>query len=138
MMRAANDNPKISYETESQENHPDRLGERVFTLYFCLSDPGARNGRDCPSPYHCALSVSITCFSTTPVRARRKSNYMKRYIITAIVAALSFSVVFVVLDAIFRGLRPFLFYLSGAIVFGLFSGIVEYLKENKKKPKNKE
>ena len=61
---------------------------------------------------------------------------MKRYIITAIVAALSFSVVFVVLDAIFRGLRPFLFYLSGAIVFGLFSGIVEY--ENKKKPKNKE
>ena len=51
---------------------------------------------------------------------------MKRYIITAIVAALSFSVVFVVLDAIFRGLRPFLFYLSGAIVFGLFSGIVEY------------
>ena len=63
---------------------------------------------------------------------------MKRYIIIAIVAALSFSVIFVVLDAIFRGLRPFLFYLSGAIVFGLFSGIVEYLKEKKKKPKNKE
>ena len=58
---------------------------------------------------------------------------MRRYIITAIVAALSFSVVFVVLDAIFRGLRPFLFYLSGAIVFGLLSGIVEYLKEKKKK-----
>ena len=58
---------------------------------------------------------------------------MKRYIITAIVAALSFTVIFVVLDAIFRGLRPFLFYLSGAIVFGLLSGIVEYLKEKKKK-----
>ena len=60
---------------------------------------------------------------------------MKRYIITAIVAALSFSAIFVILDAIFRGLRPFLFYLSGAIVFGLFSGIVEYLKEKKKKDK---
>ena len=58
---------------------------------------------------------------------------MKRYIIIAIVAAISFSVVFVVLDAIFRGLRPFLFYFSGAIVFGLLSGIVEYLKEKKKK-----
>ena len=60
---------------------------------------------------------------------------MKRYIITAIVAALSFSVVFVVLDTIFRSLRPFLFYLAGAIVFGLLSGIVEYLKEKKKKDK---
>ncbi len=60
---------------------------------------------------------------------------MKRYIITAIVAAFSFSVVFVVLDTIFRGLRPFLFYLAGAIVFGLLSGIVEYLKEKKKKDK---
>lgn len=60
---------------------------------------------------------------------------MKRYIITAIVAALSFSVIFVVLDAIFRGLRPFLFYLASAIVFGLLSGIVEYLKEKKKKDK---
>lgn len=58
---------------------------------------------------------------------------MKRYIIIAIVAALSFTVIFVVLDAIFRGLRPFLFYLAGAIVFGLLSGIVEYLKEKKKK-----
>ena len=57
---------------------------------------------------------------------------MKRYIIIAIVAALSFTVVFVVLDAIFRGLRPFLFYFAGAIVFGLLSGIVEYLKEKKK------
>jgi hypothetical protein len=44
-------------------------------------------------------------------------------------------VIFVVLDAIFRGLRPFLFYFAGAIVFGLFSGIVEYLKEKKKKNK---
>ena len=58
---------------------------------------------------------------------------MKRYIIIAIIAALSFAVIFVVLDAIFRGLRPFLFYLAGAIVFGLLSGIVEYLKEKKKK-----
>ena len=58
---------------------------------------------------------------------------MKRYIITAIVAALSFAVIFVVLDAIFRGLRPFLFYLAGAIVFGLLFGIVEYLNEKKKK-----
>ena len=58
---------------------------------------------------------------------------MKRYIIVAIAAALSFAVIFVVLDAIFRGLRPFLFYLAGAIVFGLLSGIVEYLKEKKKK-----
>ncbi len=41
---------------------------------------------------------------------------MKRYIITGIVAALSFTVIFVVLDAIFRGLRPFLFYLSGAYI----------------------
>ena len=57
---------------------------------------------------------------------------MKRYIIVAIVAALSFTVIFVILDAIFRGLRPFLFYFAGAIVFGLFSGIVEYLKEKKK------
>ena len=57
---------------------------------------------------------------------------MKRYITVAIVAAFSFTVIFVILDAIFRGLRPFLFYLSGAIVFGLFSGIVEYLKEKKK------
>ena len=63
---------------------------------------------------------------------------MKRYIITGIVAALSFTVIFVVLDAIFRGLRPFLFYLSGAIVFGLFSGIVEYLKEKRKNKKTKE
>ena len=63
---------------------------------------------------------------------------MKRYVIIAIVAAISFSVVFVVLDAIFRGLRPFLFYLAGAIVFGLLSGIVEYLKEKKKKPRIKE
>ena len=60
---------------------------------------------------------------------------MKRYIITAIVAALSFSVIFVVLDAIFRGLRPFLFYFASAIVFGLFSGLVEYLKEKRKKDK---
>ena len=60
---------------------------------------------------------------------------MKRYIIIAIVAALYFAVIFVVLDAIFRGLRPFLFSLSVAIVFGLFSGIVEYLKEKKKKDK---
>ena len=58
---------------------------------------------------------------------------MKRYIIVAIAAALSFSAVFVVLDAIFRGLRPFMFYLSGAIVIGLLSGIVDYLKEKKKK-----
>ena len=57
---------------------------------------------------------------------------MKRYIIIAIVAALSFTVIFVILDAIFRGLRPFLFYFAGAIVFGLFSGIVEYLKKKKK------
>ncbi len=57
---------------------------------------------------------------------------MKRYIIVAIVAALSFTVIFVILDAIFRGLRPFLFYFAGAIVFGLFSGIGEYLKEKKK------
>ena len=57
---------------------------------------------------------------------------MKRYITVAIVAALSFTVIFVILDAIFRGLRPFLFYLASAIVFGLFSGIVEYLKEKKK------
>ncbi len=57
---------------------------------------------------------------------------MKRYITVAIVAALSFTVIFVILDAIFRGLRPFLFYFAGAIVFGLFSGIVEYLKEKKK------
>lgn len=57
---------------------------------------------------------------------------MKRYIIVAIVAALSFTVIFVILDAIFRGLRPFLFYFAGAIVFGLFSGIVEFLKEKKK------
>ena len=57
---------------------------------------------------------------------------MKRYIIVTIVAALSFTVIFVILDAIFRGLRPFLFYFAGAIVFGLFSGIVEYLKEKKK------
>ena len=60
---------------------------------------------------------------------------MKRYIITAIVAALSFAVIFVVLDAIFRGLRPFLFYFASAIVFGLFSGFVEYLKEKRKKDK---
>lgn len=60
---------------------------------------------------------------------------MKRYIIIAIIAALSFTVIFVVLDAIFRGLRPFLFYLAGAIVFGLLSGIAEYLKEKKKKDK---
>ena len=60
---------------------------------------------------------------------------MKRYIITAIVAALSFFFFFVVLDAIFRGLGPFLFYLASAIVFGLFSSIVEYLKEKKKKDK---
>lgn len=57
---------------------------------------------------------------------------MKRYITVAIVAAFSFTVIFVILDAIFRGLRPFLFYFAGAIVFGLFSGIVEYLKEKKK------
>ena len=63
---------------------------------------------------------------------------MKSYIIIAIIAALSFTVIFVVLDAIFRGLRPFLFYLSGAIVFGLFSGIVEYLKEKRKNKKTKE
>ena len=60
---------------------------------------------------------------------------MKRYIIIAFAAALAFAVIFVILDAIFRGLRPFLFYLAGAIVFGLFSGIVEYLKEKKKKIK---
>ena len=58
---------------------------------------------------------------------------MKRYIIIAIIAALSFTVIFVILDAIFRGLRPFLFYFASAIVFGLFSGFVEYLKEKKKK-----
>ena len=63
---------------------------------------------------------------------------MKRYIIIAIIAALSFTVIFVVLDAIFRGLRPFLFYFAGAIVFGLFSGIVEYLKEKRKNKKTKE
>ena len=63
---------------------------------------------------------------------------MKRYIIIAIVAALSFTVVFVVLDAIFGGLRPFLFYFAGAIVFGLLSGIVEYLKEKKKNKRIKE
>lgn len=60
---------------------------------------------------------------------------MKRYIITAIIAALSFTVIFVILDAIFRGLRPFLFYFASAIVFGLFSGLVEYLKEKRKKDK---
>ncbi|MBR6883904.1 MAG: hypothetical protein IKN06_13180 [Bacteroidales bacterium] len=60
---------------------------------------------------------------------------MKRYIITAIIAALSFTVIFVILDAIFRGLRPFLFYFASAIVFGLFSGFVEYLKEKRKKDK---
>lgn len=60
---------------------------------------------------------------------------MKRYIITAIIAALSFTVIFVILDAIFRGLSPFLFYFAGAIVFGLFSGLVEYLKEKRKKDK---
>ena len=60
---------------------------------------------------------------------------MKRYIITAIIAALSFTVIFVILDAIFRGLRPFLFYFASAIVFGLFSGFVDYLKEKRKKDK---
>ena len=60
---------------------------------------------------------------------------MKRYIITAIIAALSFTVIFVILDAIFKGLRPFLFYFASAIVFGLFSGFVEYLKEKRKKDK---
>lgn len=69
------------------------------------------------------------------MRAASDNPISNSYEIIAILAALSFSVVFVVLDAIFRGLRPFLFYLSGAIVFGLFSGIVEYLKEKKKKDK---
>ena len=60
---------------------------------------------------------------------------MKRFIIIAIIAALSFSVVFVVLDAIFRGLRPFMFYFASALVFGLFSGVVDYLKEKQKNKK---
>ena len=60
---------------------------------------------------------------------------MKRFIIIAIIAALSFTVVFVVLDAIFRGLRPFMFYFAAALVFGLFSGVVDYLKEKQKNKK---
>ena len=70
---------------------------------------------------------------------RKDSSYetlhMKRFIIIAIIAALSFSVVFVVLDAIFRGLRPFMFYFVAALVFGLFSGVVDYLKEKQKNKK---
>ena len=58
---------------------------------------------------------------------------MKRFIIIALIAALSFSAVFVVLDAIFNGLRPFMFYFAAALVFGLFSGAVDYLKEKRKK-----
>ena len=57
---------------------------------------------------------------------------MKRFIIVIIFAALSFSAVFVILDAIFRGLRPFMFYFVAALVFGLFSGVVDYLKEKRK------
>ena len=60
---------------------------------------------------------------------------MKKHIIVGIIAALAFSVVFVVLDSIFRGLRPFLFYLVAALVFGLFSGAVDYLKEKRKNKK---
>ena len=60
---------------------------------------------------------------------------MKRFIIIAIIAALSFTVVFVVLDAIFRGLRPFMFYFAAALVFGLFSGAIDYLKEKQKNKK---
>ena len=56
-MRAANDNPKISYETESQENPPDRLGERVFTLDFCLSDPGQGMGETA------LLPITVPCLS---------------------------------------------------------------------------
>jgi hypothetical protein len=63
---------------------------------------------------------------------------MKRYIIVAILAALSFSVVFVVLDAIFRGLRPFMFYVGGALLFGLFSGFVRYMRDKLKDKKNNE
>ena len=57
---------------------------------------------------------------------------MKRFIIVIILAALSFSAVFVILDAIFRVLRPFMFYFVAALVFGLFSGVVDYLKEKRK------
>ena len=60
---------------------------------------------------------------------------MKRFIIITILAALSFGVVFVVLDSIFRGLRPFMFYLGGALLFGVFSGFVDYLEEKKKNKK---
>ena len=70
---------------------------------------------------------------------RKESSYdtlhMKRFIIIAIIAALSFTVVFVVLDAIFRGLRPFMFYFAAALVFGLFSGAIDYLKEKQKNKK---
>ena len=60
---------------------------------------------------------------------------MKRFIIITILAALSFGVVFVVLDSIFSGLRPFMFYLGGALLFGVFSGFVDYLEEKKKNKK---
>ena len=60
---------------------------------------------------------------------------MKRYIIVFILAALSYSVVFVVLDAIFRGLRPFMFYFGGALLFGLLSGLIMYIEEKRKNKK---
>lgn len=61
--------------------------------------------------------------------------HMKRYIIVFILAALSYSVVFVVLDAIFRGLRPFMFYFGGALLFGLLSGLIMYIEEKRKNKK---
>ena len=56
MMRAANDNPKISYETESQENHPDRLGERDLLSIFAYLILGKEWAR---LPF--SLSLCLVC-----------------------------------------------------------------------------
>lgn len=61
---------------------------------------------------------------------------MKKHIIVAVLAALAFSIVFAVLDAIFRDSRPFMFYFGGGVLFGLFSGFIHYMEDKHKNKKN--
>ena len=60
---------------------------------------------------------------------------MKKHIFVAALAALAFSVVFAVLDAIFRDFRPLMFYLGGGVLFGLFSGFIHYIEDKHKNNK---
>jgi preprotein translocase subunit SecF len=61
---------------------------------------------------------------------------MKRYIILSVVSAVVFVALMLILNALFKSLQSFKFYIITGILFGVLFGAFICLKERRKKDKN--